>query len=70
MKFLDFISLFSSWHIAGTEGLAQWLEDPTYPNTTLSWNIIHGEIERKRLYLVLVLILSFDVGHFSLQEVV
>ncbi|KAJ4704440.1 RING/U-box superfamily protein [Melia azedarach] len=26
----------------GTEGLAQWLEDPTYPNTTLSWNIIHG----------------------------
>ncbi|PKI51464.1 E3 ubiquitin-protein ligase APD2-like [Punica granatum] len=26
----------------GNEGLAQWLEDPTYPNTTLSWNVIHG----------------------------
>ncbi|KAF5471532.1 hypothetical protein F2P56_008319, partial [Juglans regia] len=26
----------------GNEGLAQWLEDPTYPNTTLSWNLIHG----------------------------
>ncbi|XP_059305372.1 E3 ubiquitin-protein ligase APD2 isoform X2 [Lycium ferocissimum] len=26
----------------GSEGLAQWLEDPSYPNTTLSWNIIHG----------------------------
>ncbi|XP_022873683.1 uncharacterized protein LOC111392552 [Olea europaea var. sylvestris] len=28
----------------GNEGLAQWIEDPSYPNTTLSWNIIHGEI--------------------------
>ncbi|KAJ0089241.1 hypothetical protein Patl1_31340 [Pistacia atlantica] len=26
----------------GNEGLAQWLEDPTYPNTTLSWNVIRG----------------------------
>lgn len=26
----------------GEEGLAQWREDPTYPNTTLSWNVIHG----------------------------
>ncbi|KAK4776924.1 hypothetical protein SAY86_005612 [Trapa natans] len=26
----------------GSEGLTQWLEDPTYPNTTLSWNIIQG----------------------------
>ncbi|KAJ8550938.1 hypothetical protein K7X08_000308 [Anisodus acutangulus] len=26
----------------GSEGLARWLEDPSYPNTTLSWNIIHG----------------------------
>ncbi|XP_058212420.1 E3 ubiquitin-protein ligase APD2-like isoform X2 [Rhododendron vialii] len=26
----------------GSEGFAQWLEDPSYPNTTLSWNIIHG----------------------------
>ncbi|KAK6231238.1 E3 ubiquitin-protein ligase APD1-4 [Theobroma cacao] len=26
----------------GSEGLSQWLEDPTYPNTTLSWNIVRG----------------------------
>ncbi|KAF3449548.1 hypothetical protein FNV43_RR10277 [Rhamnella rubrinervis] len=26
----------------GYEGLTQWLQDPTYPNTTLSWNVIHG----------------------------
>ncbi|KAJ7949975.1 RING/U-box superfamily protein [Quillaja saponaria] len=26
----------------GNEGLAWWLRDPTYPNTTLSWNLIHG----------------------------
>ncbi|XVF08280.1 hypothetical protein REPUB_Repub06bG0212900 [Reevesia pubescens] len=26
----------------GSEGLSQWLEDPTYPNSTLSWNIVHG----------------------------
>ncbi|KAK7844265.1 putative e3 ubiquitin-protein ligase xbat35 [Quercus suber] len=26
----------------GNDGLSQWLEDPTYPNTTLSWNLISG----------------------------
>ncbi|KAM7522072.1 hypothetical protein LguiA_011974 [Lonicera macranthoides] len=26
----------------GKESLAEWIEDPSYPNTTLSWNIIHG----------------------------
>ncbi|XP_011019119.1 PREDICTED: uncharacterized protein LOC105121941 isoform X2 [Populus euphratica] len=26
----------------GNEGLSQWLEDPTYPNTSLSWNVIQG----------------------------
>ncbi|GMI81057.1 hypothetical protein HRI_001775000 [Hibiscus trionum] len=26
----------------GSEGLSRWLEEPTYPNTTLSWNIVHG----------------------------
>ncbi|XP_022767729.1 uncharacterized protein LOC111312047 isoform X2 [Durio zibethinus] len=26
----------------GSEGISQWLENPTYPNTTLSWNIVHG----------------------------
>ncbi|KAK4773070.1 hypothetical protein SAY87_028089 [Trapa incisa] len=33
----------------GNEGLNKWLEDPTYPNTTLSWNLIHdsGTIHQK-----------------------
>lgn len=26
----------------GSEGLSQWLEDPTYPNITLSWQLING----------------------------
>ncbi|XP_043724047.1 E3 ubiquitin-protein ligase APD2 isoform X3 [Telopea speciosissima] len=26
----------------GKENLVEWIEDPSYPNTTLSWNIIHG----------------------------
>lgn len=26
----------------GSESLTRWLEDPTEPNTTLSWNVIHG----------------------------
>lgn len=26
----------------GSEGLTQWLDNPSYPNTTLSWNVIHG----------------------------
>ncbi|KAF8394921.1 hypothetical protein HHK36_018860 [Tetracentron sinense] len=24
------------------ESLIEWIDDPSYPNTTLSWNIIHG----------------------------
>lgn len=27
---------------AGKESLVEWIEDPSYPNTTLSWNIVHG----------------------------
>ncbi|OUZ99093.1 zinc finger protein [Macleaya cordata] len=26
----------------GKENLVEWIEDPSYPNVTLSWNIIHG----------------------------
>lgn len=29
---------------AGTESLIEWIDDPSYPNTTLSWNIINGSI--------------------------
>ncbi|XP_058739747.1 E3 ubiquitin-protein ligase APD2-like [Vicia villosa] len=42
----------------GAESLSLWLEDPTYPNTTLSWNVIHGtgmitqEIFRSSYYYV------------------
>jgi hypothetical protein len=32
-------------HIAGSDGLARWFEEPAYPNTTLSGNLIHGEME-------------------------
>ncbi|KAH7514628.1 hypothetical protein FEM48_Zijuj11G0109500 [Ziziphus jujuba var. spinosa] len=36
------LSVPTDSHTARSDGLAQWLEDPTYPNSTLSWNIIHG----------------------------
>ncbi|KAL8129956.1 hypothetical protein V2J09_019111 [Rumex salicifolius] len=26
----------------GQESLIEWIEDPSFPNTTLSWNMIHG----------------------------
>ncbi|GAB2214800.1 hypothetical protein Droror1_Dr00019164 [Drosera rotundifolia] len=33
----------------GAESLVEWLEDPSYPNSTLSWNTIYGsgKIEQK-----------------------
>ncbi|KAG2690854.1 hypothetical protein I3843_09G205300 [Carya illinoinensis] len=52
----------------GNEGLAQWLEDPNYPNTTLSWNLIHGNgmitqhiFESSSYYVV--------VGNINTEEV-
>ncbi|KAL6563360.1 hypothetical protein OROHE_005947 [Orobanche hederae] len=41
----------SSWSLSfiglviaeGKNELAEWLKDPTYPDSTFSWNIIHGE---------------------------
>ncbi|KAE8726460.1 RING/U-box superfamily protein, putative isoform 4 [Hibiscus syriacus] len=48
----------------GREGLSRWLEDPTYPNTTLSWNIVDGEIEvvkHEYSFHKKSLILTFDV---------
>jgi hypothetical protein len=36
--------------LAGAESLSVWLADPTYPNTTLSWNMIHGKkVEMKTI---------------------
>ncbi|XAR50838.1 Ubiquitin--protein ligase [Bertholletia excelsa] len=52
----------------GSEGYAQWLEDPSYPNTTLSWNIVHGsgmiqqKIFRSTSYYV-------AVGNLNSEEV-
>lgn len=34
---------YVDWN-AGKESLVEWIDDPSYPNTTLSWNIIHGKI--------------------------
>ncbi|XVE76551.1 hypothetical protein DITRI_Ditri12bG0182500 [Diplodiscus trichospermus] len=52
----------------GSEGLSRWLEDPTYPNTTLSWNIVHGngmieqDIYRSSLYYI-------ALGNLNSEEV-
>lgn len=36
-------------YYVGNEGLSQWLEDPSYPNSTLSWKIINGEKEKNEV---------------------
>ncbi|XP_022732344.1 uncharacterized protein LOC111286575 [Durio zibethinus] len=52
----------------GTESLVEWVEDPSYPNTTLSWNIIHGsgkiqqEIPKSSNYYI-------AVGNLNSEEV-
>ncbi|XVE79400.1 hypothetical protein DITRI_Ditri14bG0055600 [Diplodiscus trichospermus] len=50
----------------GTESLVEWVEDPSYPNTTLSWNIINGsgkiqqEIPKSSNYYIAVGNLNSD----------
>ncbi|KMT12328.1 hypothetical protein BVRB_5g102700 [Beta vulgaris subsp. vulgaris] len=52
----------------GIEGLAGWLEDPSYPDSSLSWNVIHGsgsirqDISRSYDYYV-------AVGNLNTEEV-
>ncbi|XP_052176890.1 E3 ubiquitin-protein ligase APD2 isoform X2 [Diospyros lotus] len=52
----------------GSEGFAQWLEDPSYPNTTLFWKVIHGsgtiqqDISKSLTYYV-------AVGNLNSEEV-
>ncbi|XP_059660865.1 E3 ubiquitin-protein ligase APD2-like [Cornus florida] len=52
----------------GRENLVGWIEDPSYPNTTLSWNIIHGtgiihqEISWPKTYYI-------AVGNLNSEEV-
>ncbi|CAL5392504.1 unnamed protein product [Camellia sinensis] len=52
----------------GRESLVEWIEDPLYPNTTLSWNIIHGNriIQREVLWSTLYYI---AVGNLNSEEV-
>ncbi|XP_047312338.1 E3 ubiquitin-protein ligase APD2-like [Impatiens glandulifera] len=44
----------------GRENLVEWMEDPSYPNTTLSWNIIQGngiihqKIQKSYMYYIAV----------------
>ncbi|KAG5584652.1 hypothetical protein H5410_045086 [Solanum commersonii] len=60
---------------SGSEGLAQWLEDSSYPNTTLSWNVIHGndtisqDIRKSSCYYVAVGNLNYGVVQFSEKQV-
>lgn len=52
----------------GSESLAEWIENPSYTNTTLSWNIIHGngtieqEIQKSAAFYI-------AVTNFNLEEV-
>ncbi|KAM7259156.1 hypothetical protein ACFE04_014897 [Oxalis oulophora] len=57
----------------GNEGLARWLEDPTYPNITLSWNVVHGsgmiqlDIQRSSSYYIAVGNLNSDLVKVELN---
>ncbi|KAB5520400.1 hypothetical protein DKX38_024719 [Salix brachista] len=52
----------------GPESLMEWIDDPSYPNTTLSWNIIYGngsilqEIPTSSTYYI-------AVGNMNSEEV-
>ncbi|KAJ6315639.1 hypothetical protein OIU78_018997 [Salix suchowensis] len=52
----------------GPESLIEWIDDPSYPNTTLSWNIIYGngsilqEIPTSSTYYI-------AVGNMNSEEV-
>ncbi|XVF69001.1 hypothetical protein PTKIN_Ptkin11bG0046000 [Pterospermum kingtungense] len=52
----------------GIESLVEWVDDPSYPNTTLSWNIIYGsgkiqqEIPKSSNYYI-------AVGNLNSEEV-
>ncbi|KAL7264295.1 hypothetical protein ACSBR1_002282 [Camellia fascicularis] len=52
----------------GRDSLVEWIEDPSYPNTTLSWNIIHGNgiIQQEILWSKLYYI---AVGNLNSEEV-
>jgi hypothetical protein len=53
--------------LAGAESLSVWLADPTYPNTTLSWNMIHGKkVEMKTISFLFYFIFMKTISVFIL----
>ena len=50
--------------LSGDGSLTRWLEDPTEPNTTLSWNVIHGKTQKKNCVYVnpILMLLCFFIG--------
>ncbi|EOY33720.1 Ubiquitin-protein ligase, putative isoform 2 [Theobroma cacao] len=57
----------------GTQSLVDWIEDPSYPNLTLSWNIIYGsgkiqqEIPKSSNYYIAVRNLNCEEVEIQLQ---
>ncbi|XP_052116556.1 E3 ubiquitin-protein ligase APD2-like [Arachis duranensis] len=47
----------------GAESLAQWIEYPTYRNSTLSWNMIHG-MTKVKINFILILNLCLMLIYF------
>ena len=49
--------------------MAEWLEDPSYPDNTLSWNIIRGKIEKcMATYLRLLVNINILVRYIEIQD--
>jgi len=50
-KFSWLSYILSTYHsdalaFSGKEAFTRWLENPTEPNTTLSWNVIQGKTQK------------------------
>lgn len=59
--------------VEGNEGLDEWLDSPSYPNTALSWNIIYGngsfqyEMQKSSSYYIAVGNLNYEVVEVELK---
>jgi|APAra0007618328_1042625.scaffolds.fasta_scaffold06750_3 hypothetical protein len=49
------IQLFYAFIIEGVDGLSEWVQDPTRPDTTLSWHIISGKCPRFLTWWIFIL---------------
>lgn len=50
------------------DGLSEWVQDPTRPDTTLSWHLISGKLVTEVLNMIVFFILSipvWDHSHFT-----